>query len=864
VLAENINERFSVQNLSMSITRYFIPGFEFGPFFVDTTGRRLLRDRVRVKISPTALKLLEVLLRNRGRVVTNKQLRILVWADDPTQASEPYQDKNALYVAVRKLRKALGEYGKWIVNIRDTGYTISEEVEVNETAPTTHLPQATTSLVGRESEISEIRDLLERSRLLTLRGSPGVGKTRLAIRAAAQVIANFPDGIHLVDLVSVLDESLVPKAVASTLGVSEEAGQPLLETLRDYLKTKELLLILDNCEHVIETVAALADDLLRSTSRLRILSTSRQPLDLSAEIVLSIEPLTFPSAEETPNVDEIANYQAAELFIELAKQRDSHFRAKKQNVCSIADLCRQLEGIPLAIELAAAQTDSFGVEQILSLMADRFKLLRRSTAKPSRHQTLEAAIDWSYETLSKEEKTLMRRLSIFVGGFTLEGAIAVCSGADIKESEVVFLLSQLVKKSLAGSDIRDGRIRYRMLEMIRQYGELKLEKLNERPKLADKHAEYFLRLSERAFEEGETGDWMDRLEDDNPNLRAVLRHTIREEGNIELGLRLCGALGRFWYIRGHISEAIQWTDRALALDNGRSKDARAKALRTGGFFFGQMADSQKDASRGLDCFNESLAIWRELDNAKEQARTLTNVSFLLDRQGDFANATKAARESRDIFKSLGDPANTARATHNLALSLMDQGDFEHAIPLFEESLQGAGQAGDLYLQTLCLHNLGESAVQKGDLESAEQTLIVSLAISRELGHKSLSARTMIIQGEIALKQGDYDLALEKQRSALRELKSINDKQGIVDALEAIACTESARGNAAIAMLLYGGASRQRKISNIPLGPVREGLLNECLNSAKASLGAKKAQQLLSEAQESELELVIRQVMQEEM
>jgi len=320
---------------------------------------------------------------------------------------------------------------------------------------------------------------------------------------------------------------------------------------------------------------------------------------------------------------------------------------------------------------------------------------------------------------------------------------------------------------------------------------------------------------------------MDRLEDDNPNLRAVLRHTIREEGNIELGLRLCGALGRFWYIRGHISEAIQWTDRALALDNGRSKDARAKALRTGGFFFGQMADSQKDASRGLDCFNESLAIWRELDNAKE-------------------------------------PANTARATHNLALSLMDQGDFEHAIPLFEESLQGAGQAGDLYLQTLCLHNLGESAVQKGDLESAEQTLIVSLAISRELGHKSLSARTMIIQGEIALKQGDYDLALEKQRSALRELKSINDKQGIVDALEAIACTESARGNAAIAMLLYGGASRQRKISNIPLGPVREGLLNECLNSAKASLGAKKAQQLLSEAQESELELVIRQVMQEEM
>lgn len=847
----------------MTITRHTTPGFEFGPFFVDTIGRRLLRDEVRVKIAPKPLELLEVLLRHHKRVVRNKELRILVWADDPTQVSEPYGDKNALYVAVGKLKKALKEYSEWIVNIHGVGYMISEEVEVNETAPTIHLPQATTPLIGRESEISQIQNILEAKRLVTLKGSPGVGKTRLAISAAAELNANFSDGVHLVDLVAVCDPNLVPKAVASALGVSEESGQPLLDTLRDYLKKKEVLLILDNCEHAIETAAALSEDLLRSTTRLKILVTSRQPLDIPAETVVSIEPLAFPSEDETPSADEIMKYPAAELFLELAKRRDSHFRVRKQNVCAIADLCRQLEGIPLAIELAAAQTDSFSVEKILSLMSDRFKLLRRSAAQSSRHQTLEAAIDWSYETLSKDEKTLMRRLSVFVGGWTLEAATSVCAGADIKGGDVVFLLSALVKKSLAKPDEREGRIRYRMLEMIRQYSALKTESLKEASDMADKHAEYFLRLSERAFEEGETGDWMDRLEDDNPNLRGALRHSIRDTGNIERGLRLCGALGRFWYIRGHISEAIHWTDKALALDNGRSKDARARALRTGGFFFGQMADSPKDASRGRDCFNESVTIWRELDSPKELARTLTNFSFLLDRRGDFSNATKTARESLDIFRSLGDPANTARATHNLALSLIDQGDFEEGIPRFEESLKGAREVGDLHLQTLCLHNLGEAAMQKGDLELAEQTLKESLTISRALGHKSLSARTMIIEGEIALKRGDSDLGLDKQRSALRELKSINDKQGIVDALEAIACTESARGNPTLAMVLYGGASRQRRISNIPLGPVRQRSLNECLKSAQASLGVQKAQQLFADAQQTELEQIIRQALQED-
>jgi non-specific serine/threonine protein kinase len=279
--------------------------------------------------------------------------------------------------------------------------------------------------VGRESEIPEIQELLDNTRLLTLTGAPGIGKTRLVIRAGA-ITESFSDGIYLVDPVTISDEKLVPKAVTAALGVNEEHGRSVMNTLRDYLKTKELLLILDNCEHVIEGTALPAESLLRALSGLKILATSRQPLDVSGETVLHIQPLSFPMEEPTLGVDEIINYEAVELCIELAKQRNPHFKVNKQNVFAVAELCRQLEGIPLAIELAAAQTDSLRVEQILLLMTDRFKLLRRSGGESSRHQTLEAAIDWSYESLSEEETALLRQLSIFIGGWTIEAAADVC------------------------------------------------------------------------------------------------------------------------------------------------------------------------------------------------------------------------------------------------------------------------------------------------------------------------------------------------------------------------------------------------------------------------------------------------------
>jgi non-specific serine/threonine protein kinase len=720
------------------------------------------------------------------------------------------------------------------------------------------LPQATTHFIGREPEISEIQNILNETRLLTLTGSPGIGKTRLAMRVVTGMSGTFANGIHLVDLVKIKENAMVSKAVASELHVSEEPGRQIIESLRDNLKAKELLLILDNCEHVTEGAAALAELLLSSAGGIKILATSRESLDIRGETILTVKPLSFPAKEQLSDIKAIKTCEAVKLFIELSKQRDPHFKIGKHNIFFIGELCRQLEGIPLSIELAAARIDTLQVHQILSLMADRFKLLRRSGGDSSRHRTLEGAVDWSYESLSKEEMALLRRLSIFTGGWTLDAAASVCSSESINEENILYLLSQLRKKSLIKPRGMDGREGYHMLEMIRQYSFEKLQNIGEAAEIAHRHAKYFTEFSEHAFDEGMADGWVARMEEDNGNLRAALQYTIRTDGDIELGLRLCGALGRFWFIRGHISEAIRWTSTALSLDEGRHKDARAKALRTAGFFFGHMADSDAEASRGPECFEESISIWRELDNKRELAMTLTNYSFLLNRRGDFSAANRVIRESLDIFGAIGDFGNFARANHNLALSLLDQGEYEQAIPLFEESLEKARMpdVADKYLQALCLHNLGEAEYQKGDLKAADKKLKQCLMISKELGHRSLSARSMIIQGELAARRGNYLPALEKQVAALNQLNDINDKQGVIDAIEAIACTRSMLSDDRGALILYSGAQRWRATRNIFLGPARQQLLESCLDSSRKRLGKAKTKQLLHESETYELEMII--------
>ena len=381
-------------------------GIRFGELLVDTAGRRLLRDGKRIRIGPLEYKLLLTLLRNRGRVFTAEELRIQVWADDPDSGIAHAQDPNALYVAIRRLRSVLGDHGKFIVNIPKVGYTISEQIVVEDSsAPLDEMPISSTPFIGRLAETSLILQTLNDSKLVTLVGPPGIGKTRLAVECARTIGRTFDHGMHLIDLAAIDDPQFVSNAVASCLTIPEDPEQDLEKVLTEFLRTRSVLLIFDNCEHVIEEAANVIS-FLGKLSGVRIIATSREPLLLADEAVVTVGPLAIPTTNGRSTVDEILRFDSSRLFVELAKRRIPEYELTSHDAPFVAELCGKLEGVPVAIELAAAQIDAYPVEQIVSAMSDRFRLLQRRGGRASRHDTLEAAIEWSYNLLSDEEKTL--------------------------------------------------------------------------------------------------------------------------------------------------------------------------------------------------------------------------------------------------------------------------------------------------------------------------------------------------------------------------------------------------------------------------------------------------------------------------
>src|SRR5919202_492349 len=425
-----------------------------------------------------------------------------------------------------------------------------------EERPSHNLPLELTSFIGREREIAEVKRLLlleGKDRLLTLTGPGGCGKTRLALKVAFEVVQEFEDGVWLVELSSLSDPDLVPQAVAFALGVREAPERSLTEVLTEHLKSKKMLLVLDNCEHVIDACAALADALLRACPELRILATSREALSIAGEATWLVPPLSLPDPEHPPPVEDLAGYEAVRLFLERAAAVSSRFELTERNAPAVAQVCRRVDGMPLAIELAAARARVLSVEQIASRLEDSFRLLATDsrTALP-RQRTLRATIGWSHELLSQEEQALFRRLSVFAGGFALEAAEGVCAGVGIERDGVLDLLTHLVDKSLLLVAQQGGEeARYRVLETVRQYGAEKLKESGDEPEIRRRHADFFLKLAEEA-EPGlmgpEQGEWLERLEQEHGNLRAALMWSLGG-GNQELGLRLAAGVGRFLHPR---------------------------------------------------------------------------------------------------------------------------------------------------------------------------------------------------------------------------------------------------------------------------------------------------------------------------
>jgi len=483
-----------------------------------------------------------------------------------------------------------------------------------------NLPVQLTSFVGREKELSDVKRLLKDTHMLSLIGPGGTGKTRLSIQVAKDVLKGYPDGVWLVDLAPILDHLLIPRTTAITIGLRNEPKRPVIDMLCDYLNKKKMLIILDNCEHLVDACAQMAERILQAASNVQILASSREALGIAGEVVYRVPSLGLPDMDNLPPLESLSQYEAVKLFIDRATSAIPDFKVTNENAPALAQICHRLDGIPLAIELAAGKIGVLGVEQIARRLDDRFKLLTggRRTAM-ERHQTLRAAVDWSYNLLPPEEQTLFRQLAVFLGGWTLEAAESVCG--DDSGNDVLEYLEQLINKSLVVTKDESGTSRYRMLETIRQYANEKLVDSGESEALRKRHLEFFLSLAETAephLIRHEQLEWLAQLDADYENLRLALELALSQD-NAKWSLRLCASLLWYWEIRVHWQEGLGWVKKALALpfseEDRNIAIARVKALYTRAqleWQLGNMEEMQSSAE-------ESLALALEVSDKKDIA-----------------------------------------------------------------------------------------------------------------------------------------------------------------------------------------------------------------------------------------------------
>jgi len=668
--------------------------------------------------------------------------------------------------------------------------------------PGNNLPLELSSLIGRGREIADVGHLLSGHRMLTLTGPGGSGKTRLAMAVAREVVQQYEDGAWLVELAPLSEPELVPQAVASVLGVREAPGSPLAGTLADHLRPRTVLLVLDNCEHLLEACAELAETLMRACPNLKVLATSRQALGVEGEALFVVPPLSLPDPRRPPAAGGLSGYEAARLFVERASAANPGFALTERNAVAVAQICRRLEGMPLAIELAAARARVISAEQIASRLEGSFSVLARGgRTAVAHHGTLRATMDWSHDLLSEEERILFRRLSVFSGGFTLEAAEAIGTGGDIDEEEVLDLLTSLVDKSLVLAEERVGQARHRLLETVGQYSSEKLGESGEEERIRRRHAEYYLTLAEGA-EDALKGmrqaEWLDRLEAEHDNLRAAIGWALAQ-GKSEIALRLTASAAHLRYPRGYLSEGRKQLEAALALGGPASPRARAKALTEAGFF----ALEQSDHDQGQRSLEQSVLLYRELDDTYGVAHALECLVIAKTRLGDFGRATRLQEESLALFRELGHKLGAARSLNNLGILAQKQGDYERAIRLHQESLALLRAVGDSFTIGCALGLLAQASLRQGQLERSVALLEESQSLLRRLGDKLTLATTLRNLGEAMLRQGDGARAASVYGEGLALATDVGAKTTVTDCLEGLAEVALTRGQPARAARLLG-------------------------------------------------------------
>ncbi|HXT38012.1 MAG TPA: tetratricopeptide repeat protein, partial [Chloroflexota bacterium] len=596
-------------------------------------------------------------------------------------------------------------------------------------APARHnLPSMLSSFIGREHEQTRVIGLLANHRLVTLTGSGGVGKTRLALAVATDRLDAYPAGVWLVELASLADSSLVPGAVAAALAVREDPGRPILATLTNFLKGKRLLLVLDNCEHLLTACAELAIAVRRACPEVCILATSREGLGVTGERRYRVPSLSVPNPTHLPPPELAGSYEAVRLFVTRAQERRDDFVLSERNAQAIAEICARLDGVPLAIELAAARVASVSVETIAARLDDRFRLLTSGSRDlPSRQRTLRAALDWSWDLLDQAERVLLGRLAVFAGGWTLEASEAICAGDGLESWTVLDALDSLVNRSLVQVDeAEEGAGRYRLLETVRQYGWERLRAGGEDAKLRDRHLNWCLELARAAaleYRGPAQGTWFGRLETEQDNLRAALDWSLRQDGDTLAGLRLAAEVWWFWYIRGN-GEGRQWLEAALVRSAmiDVPADLRATLLQGAGI----MAGRHGDYERARILHEERLVVRRALEDKLGIASALVDLGGIAWFQGRYDRAREYFEESLDLHRALENTWGICGALTNLGVLVRNQGDPERARTLQEESLTLARELGDKSHIACVLGNLGVVVQELGNYTAAQDYFAESL------------------------------------------------------------------------------------------------------------------------------------------
>jgi predicted ATPase/DNA-binding winged helix-turn-helix (wHTH) protein len=841
--------------------------YRFADFVLDLERGALLKANREVKLRPKVFDALRFLVENRSRLVRKEELIQALWPD-------AFVTDDSLVQCMVELRRALEDRAQEILKtIPRRGYVFEAAVtsEANEdpsqeasasasrVTTTSRLPVPRTPLIGRERELSEIQQLLLDTgvRLVTLTGSGGSGKTRLGLQVAENLASQFAGQVYFVGLAAISDPVMVPDLIAESLEIREIAGARFHDLVKDHLRrcTSPILLLLDNLEQVL-AASDLVAELIESCRMLKVLATSRSALHVYGEHEYPVSPLELPRPEQLRSFQELSANPSITLFTQRAAAVKPAFKLTPENAPVVAEICSRVDGLPLAIELAAARVKMLPLVQILTRLESRLQLLTAGPRDlPERQQTLRNAIDWSYDLLTESEQKLLRRLGVFRGGWTMEAAEAVGDTRSDLGADVFDVLSSLVDKSLVQQRQEgDQEPRFRFLNTIREYALERLIHSGEEPATKRAHAAYCLVLAEEGnpdLTEAERAAWLDRCDLEHDDFRTALDFLFLTR-DLEWGFRMCLALFKFWEMREHLTEGRKRLEAVVGLADSSYPKERGKACH----LLGALTTAQGDFTAARRFLERSLSIFEELNDDWGIALSLNALAISTRDRGDYASAQEKFEESLACWRKVGDRVATARCLHNLANAAKNRGDYHRARHALLEALEIFTSLGDRNGIAWSLNQQGDVALEQGDAIGAQELYRKGLIAFRETGNRWGVARSLADMASIDCGRGEHADAMSAYRESLEIFTSLGHKRGIARVLEGLACLALSQGDARRAISIAAAAVHLRRQISAPLPPAEQRRLDQRLQCAWESVGAGAGKKAWAEGAEMPLESAI--------